>query len=73
MNRVPSYTFKKSEDLFRRASHSIAGGVNSGIRRLEQPVPLYFDHGICSRLWDIDDNEYIDFQTGAMRTSCNLD
>jgi glutamate-1-semialdehyde 2,1-aminomutase len=31
---------------------------------MEQPVPLYFDHGKGSRLWDLDGNEYIDFQIG---------
>ncbi len=31
---------------------------------MEQPVPLYFSHGQGSRLWDVDGNEYIDFQLG---------
>ncbi len=56
--------FAKSRSLFERAQKSIAGGVNSGIRKMEAPVPLYFDHGKGSRLWDVDGNEYIDFQTG---------
>lgn len=59
-----SYTFPRSTDLFARAQKSIAGGINSGIRKMEVPVPLYFDHGQGSRLWDVDGNEYIDFQTG---------
>jgi glutamate-1-semialdehyde 2,1-aminomutase len=59
-----SYTFPKSTALFERAQRSIAAGVNSGIRKMEQPVPLYFDHGKGCRLWDVDGNEYIDFQTG---------
>ncbi len=58
------YTFENSQALFERATNVIAGGVNSGIRKLEQPVPLYFSHGKGSRLWDEDKNEYIDFQTG---------
>ncbi len=58
------YTFPKSAQLFARAQHSIAGGVNSGIRKMEVPVPLYFDHGLGSRLHDVDGNEYIDFQIG---------
>lgn len=58
------YTFSRSQALFERANKVIAGGVNSGIRKLEQPVPLYFTHGKGSRLWDEDGNEYIDFQTG---------
>lgn len=56
--------FSQSRQLFERAQHSIAGGVNSGIRKMEQPVPLYFARGVGSRLWDVDGNEYIDFQTG---------
>lgn len=56
--------FAKSRALFARAQNSIAGGVNSGIRKMEQPVPLYFSHGQGSRLWDVDGNECIDFQCG---------
>ncbi len=56
--------FAKSRALFERATRSIAGGVNSGIRKMEQPVPVYFHHGSGSRLWDVDGNEYIDFATG---------
>lgn len=59
-----AYTFSRSAALFERAQRSIAGGVNSGIRKLEQPVPLFFDRGEGSRLWDADGNEYIDFQLG---------
>src|SRR5881628_666071 len=59
-----AYQFSKSQELFARAGNSIAGGVNSGIRRMEQPVPLYFERGAGSRLWDADGNEYIDFQIG---------
>lgn len=58
------YTFPKSAELFARAQNSIAAGVNSGIRKMEAPVPLYFDHGNGSRLFDVDGNEYIDFQIG---------
>jgi len=56
--------FAKSRSLFERAERSIAGGVNSGIRKMEQPVPLYFARGQGSRLWDVDGNECIDFQIG---------
>src|ERR1051325_151166 len=59
-----AYQFPKSPALYDRACRSIAAGVNSGIRKLEQPVPLYFSHGNGSRVWDVDGNEYIDFQIG---------
>jgi glutamate-1-semialdehyde 2,1-aminomutase len=56
--------FVRSRELFIRAQLSIAAGVNSGIRKMEQPVPLYFSHGKGARLWDVDGNETIDFQIG---------
>jgi glutamate-1-semialdehyde 2,1-aminomutase len=59
-----AYTFEKSSECFARAKNSIAGGINSGIRLLEQPVPLYFERGEGARVWDVDGNEYIDFQLG---------
>jgi len=59
-----AYTFQKSAELYARSGQVIAGGVNSGIRKMEVPVPLFFAKGAGSRLWDEDGNEYIDFQTG---------
>ena len=56
--------YANSRRLFERATLSIAAGVNSGIRKMEQPVPLYFQRGDGSRVWDVDGNEYIDFQIG---------
>lgn len=58
------YTFPRSQALFERATHSIASGVNSGIRKLEAPVPLYFARGSGPELWDVDGNHYLDFQLG---------
>lgn len=58
------YTFAQSQALFTRAQQSIASGVNSGIRKLEQPVPLYFTHGSGPNLWDVDGNHYLDYQLG---------
>ena len=56
--------YAHSRLLFERATRSIAAGVNSGIRKLEQPTPLYFQRGDGPRVWDVDGNEYIDFQIG---------
>src|SRR3954464_8907927 len=65
MNLSPMpYTFAKSAALFERAQRSIAAGVNSGIRKMEAPVPLYFERGSGPNLWDVDGNHYIDFQIG---------
>ena len=57
-------TFTKSQELFARAQKSIAGGINSGIRKMEQPVPIYFAKGSGPRIWDVDGNETIDYQLG---------
>jgi len=58
------YSFSQSQALFARAQRHIAGGINSGIRLMEKPVPLYFTRGEGARVWDVDDNQYIDFQLG---------
>ena len=58
------YTFAQSQALFTRAQRSIAAAVNSGIRKMEAPVPLYFARGSGPHLWDVDGNHYLDFQLG---------
>jgi glutamate-1-semialdehyde 2,1-aminomutase len=58
------FSFAKSSALFERAQRSIAAGVNSGTRKLEAPVPLYFERGSGPNLWDVDGNHYLDFQLG---------
>ncbi|MEO6874358.1 MAG: aminotransferase class III-fold pyridoxal phosphate-dependent enzyme [Opitutaceae bacterium] len=58
------YTFARSQALFERANRSIAAGVNSGIRKMEAPVPLYFTRGSGPNLWDVDGNHYLDYQMG---------
>jgi glutamate-1-semialdehyde 2,1-aminomutase len=50
-----------SFERYERAKKTLAGGVSSGLRRSARPYPLYFDHGKGSRVWDVDDNEYLDF------------
>ena len=56
--------FDKSVELHKRSSQSLAGGVSSHHRRGELPVPLFFDHGKGSRLFDVDGNEFIDYFMG---------
>ncbi len=56
--------FQKSIELHERSSRSLAGGVSSHHRRGELPVPLFFDHGKGSRLYDVDGNEFIDYFMG---------
>ena len=50
-------SFALSHELFQRARRSIAGGINSGIRKLESPVPYYFVRGSGPNLWDADDDQ----------------
>ena len=45
------------------AERTIAGGVASSWQA-SPPHAIYVDHGLGNRLWDIDDNEYIDFHLG---------
>lgn len=47
-----------------RRERVIAGGVNSNVRLMGSPVPLTFIRGEGARLWDVDDNVYIDYAAG---------
>jgi len=55
---------ERSQALFAAARQSLAGGVSSDARRGVHPVPLYISHAAGSRLWDVDENEYIDYVLG---------
>lgn len=50
-----------SRQMLERSRQSLAGGVSSPFRA-KAPVPLFFNDGKGSRLWDVDGNEYIDYQ-----------
>ena len=56
-------THPKSQELFRRALKLIAGGVSHDARYIE-PFPFYVAAANGSRQWDVDGNEYIDYQQG---------
>src|SRR2546425_6512588 len=51
---------KKSEWAWQAAKRRIPFGVNSNYR-LVDPYPLYVRKARGSRLWDVDGNEYVDF------------
>lgn len=55
MDRSP-----KSREIFENVSDYIPLGVNSN-QRYHYPYPLYFNKAKGSRIWDVDGNEYIDF------------
>ena len=54
---------KGSERLFKEAQLYIPGGVNSPVRafRAVGGNPLFIKQAQGSRIWDVDDNEYIDY------------
>jgi glutamate-1-semialdehyde 2,1-aminomutase len=56
-----SRNWEKSRALRERALKSLAGGVSSPVRATA-PVPLYYTGGKGARLFDVDGNEYIDYQ-----------
>jgi glutamate-1-semialdehyde 2,1-aminomutase len=49
--------------LNRRARAVLGGGVGHDLRHF-QPTPLYIARARGARKWDVDGNEYIDFQCG---------
>lgn len=53
---------------FEKLKKSLAGGVHYNFKTLGEESPKYFKKGQGSRIWDIEDNEYLDFYAkfGAM-------
>ena len=56
-------THPKSQELFHRALKLIAGGVSHDGRYMS-PFPFYVVAAKGSKLWDVDGNEYVDYQHG---------
>lgn len=54
---------EKSNRLYEQAKKYFPGGVNSPVRAFRSVggTPLFIERGKGSRIWDADDNEYIDF------------
>ena len=54
---------ENSAKLFEKALTLFPGGVNSPVRAFKAVggTPLFFKRGAGSKVWDEDDNEYIDF------------
>jgi glutamate-1-semialdehyde 2,1-aminomutase len=52
-----------SQATYERARSALAGGVASSYQ-LRDPWPIYLSHGLGSRVWDVDENEMIDFHNG---------
>lgn len=54
---------KGSQSIYDEVSEYIPLGVNSN-QRFFYPYPFYIDRARASRIWDVDGNEYIDFNMG---------
>ncbi len=54
---------KRSEKLFSRAKERMPGGVNSPVRFYE-PYPFFASRAKGSRIFDVDENSYIDYCMG---------
>lgn len=53
----------KSKEMYDRARRHLCNGVASSYQ-LRDPWPIYVDRGQGSRMWDVDGNEYYDFNNG---------
>ena len=54
-----------SKKLYEKAKLYISGGISSQIRTLEHSkVPLFIKKAKGSKIWDVDNNEYIDYIQG---------
>src|SRR6266702_2586750 len=59
---------RKSARAWEAAKRFIPSGVSSNYR-LVDPYPLYVRRAKGSRLWDADDNEYVDFHVDRLKFS----
>lgn len=56
--------FENSKKLYKKALELIPGGVNSPVRAFKsvnREAPIFVKKGQGSKIWDEDDNEYIDY------------
>ena len=62
--KVQRRKLDKSRAHFKEAVKHLPLGVSSNFRYWGDDETVFVDHGKGARLWDIDGNEYIDFQIG---------
>ena len=55
------FSLETSQEAFDRISRSIAGGESSYVRIMDGHLTTVLSHGRGSRMWDVDGNEYIDY------------
>ncbi|HEY6469162.1 MAG TPA: aspartate aminotransferase family protein [Candidatus Dormibacteraeota bacterium] len=53
----------RSRELWKDAQEYIPRGVPSSFQDTP-PQPVFIDHGLGSKVWDVDGNEYVDFHNG---------
>ena len=53
--------YSQSSKLLERAKKVLAGGVSSEFRKHNYPHAMFYTHGLGSRIYDVDGNEYVDF------------
>jgi glutamate-1-semialdehyde 2,1-aminomutase len=63
MKTITDISRKTSSELFERSKTYFPGGVNSPVRAFKsvEGTPLFIKKGDGCRIWDEDDNEFIDF------------
>ncbi|HET7054829.1 MAG TPA: hypothetical protein VFI12_00120, partial [Thermomicrobiales bacterium] len=52
-----------STQMYERAKTHMVGGVPSSYQSRD-PWPIYLTRGKGSKVWDVDDTEYVDFHNG---------
>jgi len=57
-------SLEKSNEHYNRAEKHLPLGVSSNWRAWGPEQTIYVDHAKGARIWDIDDNEYIDYRLG---------
>jgi glutamate-1-semialdehyde 2,1-aminomutase len=62
--RLSPWEWPESFARWEQAKRVLGGGVSTGLRASMPPHPLFFTHGLGSRLWDVDGHEYIDYVLG---------
>ena len=53
----------RSRQLTERARRTLAGGVTSSWQ-ISRPQPVWISHGVGSKVYDADGNEYVDMHAG---------
>lgn len=64
MQTAATYSTRISKELFQESRRYLVNGVGSDERAGVDPNPIFLTHGRGSRIFDVDGNEYVDWQMG---------